>query len=96
MVTFCLHVLLNDVWHRTGDSTLIVDMLAYYRASYNSSAAPESARASYLKKVGLKPMRQNSIIGDVLIAVEACENKIRASRANDNGLGAVITPIRLS
>lgn len=46
MVVFCLHVLMDDILHRRpSDQTPLVDILAYYRASYKLSCCPREVQS---------------------------------------------------
>ncbi|KAG5869205.1 hypothetical protein JTB14_006529 [Gonioctena quinquepunctata] len=57
---FLVHLCVDDLIHRTDKQiTLLADMFQYYRASYDSTAAPAAARRTYCTKLGLKKARED-------------------------------------
>lgn len=92
---FLAAVVTDETLHRKGkDFTVLIDILAYYKTSYNSAVVNDAGRIIAYVRYGLLTPDQTSFTPDLIQASQGAPALIRALRPLDPNLPGVLAEIQ--
>lgn len=95
LLFFIPHIIVDNVIHKKDKRfTDLPDILAYYKAAYESPATPLKSREKYMIKITLASADGKSFNTTITTAVGTAEDIIRDLRPTDPNLGQVIGALR--
>lgn len=75
---------LDDIIHKKkGDITDLDSLITYYKAGYESSATPDSARKEVFRKLGFITINSSNFVPDLISCNAACLSSLATMRVSD-------------
>lgn len=95
MLFFVVHICIDNVIHKKDKKyTGLMEMLAYYKAAFESPATPELARKKFCGGLDLLDAARKIFNAEIRQAALTAEDRINNLRPNDPNLGSVIAQLK--